>query len=97
MLFTSVSKILASLNAKTVDGTYFPNSMALMVCLLTLANRANSAWVMFFLARSTLILFFMGHGFIQFLDLPVEPDDKKQQDRKHIENHYPEKGHSVNK
>lgn len=42
--------------ARTVDGTYFPCSIALMVCRLTCTNSANCCWVMRLMALSTRIL-----------------------------------------
>ena len=76
MSLISASNILANRSAKTVEGTYFPNSMALIVCLLTLAIFARAACVIFFLALSTLILFFITQRFIQFHHLPVKSYDK---------------------
>jgi hypothetical protein len=52
-------KASAILMAKTVNGINFPVSIALTVCLETAIRTASSAWVQSFLARSTLIEFFI--------------------------------------
>jgi hypothetical protein len=39
----------------------------------------------------------MAYGFIKISYLPVKPDDKKQQDRKHIKDHDPKKRQAKNK
>ena len=40
--------------ASSVEGTYFPDSMALMVCRLTPIASANCCWVICLIALSTL-------------------------------------------
>ena len=50
---------LAIFNASSVDGTNFPDSIALIVCLLTPTASANCCCEMRTMARSTLILFFI--------------------------------------
>lgn len=56
---TATPKTRAMRKARTVDGINLPDSIALMVCLDTLTFSANSACVIFCIARSTLIVFFM--------------------------------------
>ena len=53
------SNCRAIFRARTVDGTNFPASMALIVWRLTPTASANCCWVMRRSARSTRILFFM--------------------------------------
>ena len=55
-LFSNTEAIFSN---NTAEGIYFSDSIALTVCLLTLTKSANSCCVIRFIARSTLILFFI--------------------------------------
>jgi hypothetical protein len=56
---TVVSKTRAIRSASRVEGTNLPVSIELTACLDTPICLARSAWVQFFLALSTLMLFFI--------------------------------------
>jgi len=58
-------KSLAILSASTVDGTYLLLSMALMVCRDTPIFSAKSCCVIFKIALSTLMVFFMLNGLVK--------------------------------
>lgn len=51
IVFPNISDIF---NDSKVEGTYFPDSMALMVCRLTPMASANCCWVICLMALSTL-------------------------------------------
>src|SRR5690554_4074319 len=76
--FTVFPNTLDIFSANTVDGTYFPNSSALMVCLLTLTFSESSACVKLAIALSIFNLFFI-EFFIVFINRPSETYDEKQQ------------------
>ena len=60
---TVLPKYAAIFRARTVEGTYFPDSMELIVCRLTPIAAARSCWVISLMARSTLIVFFIFQPF----------------------------------
>ena len=93
---TSILKIEVNFNARTVEGTYFPSSIALIVCLLTPALLARSACVISNSARATFILFFIDRIFT-LIQLPMKSNNKKEQNSVHIKNHDPHKRHSIYK
>lgn len=88
---TGLEKTLAILSARTVDGTYLLASMALMVWRLTEMRLARSSCVRLRIARSTLILFVISHGFCASVQKVIEADDKNDEDRKHVVDHDIEK------
>ena len=87
MSSTGLLNTRAIFKASTVDGTYLFASIALMVWRLTEIRLANSSWVRLWIARSTLILFVIGHGFGASVQDVVEADDKNDQDGKHVVDH----------
>lgn len=60
MTSTPVSNIVAIFNASMLEGTNFPISIELMVCLDTFTLSASAAWVRLCFALSTFIVFFIG-------------------------------------
>ena len=65
---------LAILKASSREGSYFPFSIARMVCLVTPTYRARSSWVRSCIARNTFILFFILPSGTKF---PLVPEDEK--------------------
>ena len=82
------AQVFAIFNAKTVEGTYLFASIAFIVCLLTDTLFARSSCVSPLMARSTLILFFMGHDFIVFIQNVIKSHNKDYQHGKHVVYHY---------
>ncbi len=94
---TVLLKTFAIFNANTVDGTYLFASIALIVCLLTETLFARSSCVRLLMALSTLILFFIGHGFGVFMQDVIKPYNKYNQYSEHIVDHYIQKRCSIHK
>src|SRR5208337_125085 len=67
------------LNARSREGTYFPFSMARMVCRVTPIAFARSSCVRSCIARYTLILFFIGLPIPELSGI-VEPEPDIQED-----------------
>lgn len=73
--FTFFSNTAAIFKDKTVEGIYFPNSIALIVCRLTFTASANCCCVSRLIALSTRIVLFIIHP-PEFIQFPVIFTDK---------------------
>lgn len=85
---TDVRNTRAIFNARTVEGTNRPVSMALMVCRLTPVASANACWVMRSSARSARILFFISQRFFESPHFHLIDHQEDQQHGEDIPYHH---------
>ena len=83
---TFFSNTLAIFRARTVEGTYFPCSIALIVWRLTCTSSASCCWVIRLIALSTLILFII-HCPPELINGPLILYNKEQQEAEHVDGH----------